>query len=118
MHITIQRDHARAMRRAPTEAERKLWGALRKCALHGYRFQRQVEIGRYIVDFLCRREKLIIEIDGATHGDTYAVRYDQRRDAYLEAKGYRIFRATNDDVFCNLDGVLYGLVLVLQERVR
>ena len=116
MHSTIQRDHARSLRRSPTQAERKLWGALRKRTLHGFRFQRQVEIGPYIVDFLCRKEKLIIEVDGATHGDSRAIRYDQRRDAFLETKGYRIFRVFNDDVFRNMDGVLEGLMLVPNQK--
>jgi very-short-patch-repair endonuclease len=116
MYITIQRDHARAMRRAPTAAEQKLWGCLRKRSLAGFRFQRQVEIGPYIVDFLCRGEKLIIEVDGATHGDTAAVRYDQRRDSYLEANGYRVLRVTNDDVYSNMDGVLHALLLMLNQE--
>ncbi len=116
MHITTQRDHARTMRRSPTQAERKLWGTLRKRTLHGFRFQRQVEIGPCIVDFLCRKEKLIIEVDGATHGEPHEVRYDHRRESYLSSQGYRIFRATNHDIYTNLDGVLYTLLLALTHK--
>jgi very-short-patch-repair endonuclease len=55
MHITVQRDHARTLRKNMTPAERKLWNALKSRGLSGYRFNRQVEIGPYIVDFHCRQ---------------------------------------------------------------
>jgi len=34
------------------------------------------------------------------------MRIDQKRDAYLAAKGYRILRFWNNDVLTNIDGVL------------
>ena len=71
MHIDIQRDHARTMRKNMTGAERKLWTALRGRSLSGFRFNRQVEIGPYIVDFLCREIRIIVEVDGVTHGDAH-----------------------------------------------
>jgi very-short-patch-repair endonuclease len=115
MHTDIQRDRARALRKNMTGAERKLWTALRGRALAGYRFNRQVEIGPYIVDFLCREKRVIVEVDGVTHGDVQA---DDRRTEYLVAKGHVVFRAWNIDVYTNLDGVLTGLFQVLQERTR
>jgi very-short-patch-repair endonuclease len=118
MHIDIQRDRARTLRGNMTGAERKLWTALRGRALAGFRFNRQVEIGPYIVDFLCRQRRVIVEVDGVTHGDVRAVEADQRRTEFLVAKGYVVFRAWNIDVYSNLDGVLTGLLLVLQERTR
>jgi len=33
----------------------------------GYQFMRQKPINKYIVDFLCSKLKLIIEIDGESH---------------------------------------------------
>ena len=118
MQTDIQRHHARTMRKNMTMAERKLWSALKGRALSGYRFNRQVEIGPYIVDFLCRQQRVIVEVDGVTHGDARDVRYDLRRSEYLEAKGYVIFRATNQDIYTNLDGVLTGLLQTLESRPR
>jgi very-short-patch-repair endonuclease len=109
-------DRARNLRRAQTSAEIKLWGGLRKRSLNGYRFVRQVQIGNYIVDFLCREKSLIIEVDGATHGDAHEVAYDTKRTAFLEARGFEVFRVWNADVYENLNGVLDGLLMVLEKR--
>ncbi len=118
MQIDFQRDFARTVRKDMRDAERKLWSALRGRALSGYRFNRQVEIGPYIVDFLCREKKVIVEVDGATHSDAHEVSADRRRTEYLESKGYLVFRAWNNEIYGNLDGVLDGLLQVLHSRPR
>ena len=46
-------DRARALRRNMTDAERLLWHHLRDRRLSGWKFRRQHEIDRYIVDFVC-----------------------------------------------------------------
>ena len=114
MQIDIQRDHARSMRKNMTMAERKLWSALRGRSLSGFRFNRQVEIGPYIVDFLCHGRKLIVEVDGVTHGDAADFARDQRRTMFLESKGYVVFRVWNSDVYQNLGGVLDGILRMLE----
>ncbi len=49
---------AAAMRKSPTEAERRLWWALRhSLALKGTHFRRQVVIERAIVDFACMQRE-------------------------------------------------------------
>jgi very-short-patch-repair endonuclease len=118
MQIDTQRDHARTMRKYMTGAERKLWLALKSRGLSGYRFNRQVEIGRYIVDFQCRAKKLIIEVDGITHSDAHDVLADKQRTEYLEAKGFRVLRVWNIDIYNNLNGVLDNLLQVLESRSR
>jgi very-short-patch-repair endonuclease len=90
-------------------------GTTSKAALNGYRFNRQVEIGPFILDFLCREAKVIVEVDGPTHNDLQA---DLRRTEYLQAKGYIVFRAWNNEIYTNLDGVLTGLLQVLENRTR
>ena len=107
---------ARTMRHQPTEAERKLWSHLRKERLGGFRFRRQAPIPPYIADFLCFSHKLILEIDGATHGDADEMRHDAKRTAYLEAKGFRVLRFWNADIYHSLDAVLDAILLALQER--
>ena len=105
---------ARDLRRNQTPAEIKLWGYLRGHRLGGFKFRRQTPVGPYIADFLCFEKKLIVEVDGATHGDAREVVYDGKRTVYLEASGYRVFRCNNMDVYENLIAVLDGILRELQ----
>jgi len=84
---------ARKMRREPTLNERALWRLLRDRRLEGVKFRRQVPIGRYIVDFLSLRHRLIIEADGPTHEDSP---HDLARDAWLRSQGFRVERRDRD----------------------
>jgi very-short-patch-repair endonuclease len=59
--------NAQRLRKAPTNAEQSLWRALRDRQVEGYRFRRQVPIGRYIVDFACLEKRLVVEVDGGQH---------------------------------------------------
>ncbi|WP_298091163.1 endonuclease domain-containing protein [uncultured Sphingomonas sp.] len=103
--------HAVAMRRNPTEPEKRLWTHLSRSQLGGFKFRRQAVIGSFIADFLCPAERLVIEIDGHTHEDADA---DRNRDAALAALGYRTIRFTNTDVMQNVEGVLIRLRETLQ----
>jgi very-short-patch-repair endonuclease len=118
MDIDTQRFHARSMRKNMPGAERKLWVALRNRALGGHKFQRQAEIGPYIVDFLCRERAVIVEIDGDTHSTDSEIAHDRQRSAFLKVNGYAMFRAWNSDVYTNLIGVLDGLLMLLEARER
>jgi very-short-patch-repair endonuclease len=97
---------ARTLRRNQTAAESRLWRALRGRSADGFKFVRQEPVGPYFADFVCRKEKLIVEIDGATHSTDTELRHDLQRAGFLNAQGYRILRVTNDAVYRNLDGVL------------
>ena len=77
---SLAKSHARAMRREPTEAERKLWYALRDRRMQSLKFRRQAPLGSYIVDFLCVEQKLIVEVDGSQHVESFR---DEARDAWL-----------------------------------
>jgi very-short-patch-repair endonuclease len=100
-----QRMFARRMRKAPTEAERKLWWHLRhRLPLDGSHFRRQVQIGPYIADFACHQLRLIIEIDGSQHGPQ--AKKDEERTRRLESDGYRVLRFWNNEVLSNIEGVL------------
>jgi very-short-patch-repair endonuclease len=96
---------ARAMRLAPTDAERKLWWHLRhRLPLPVSHFRRQVRSGPYIVDFACHHLKLVIEVDGGQHaGDR---RRDSVRTRFIQREGYRVLRFWNNEVLANIDGVL------------
>jgi very-short-patch-repair endonuclease len=60
-------NYARTLRQNMTEAENRMWYYLRNRRLGGYKFVRQYTIGNYIVDFICREKKMIIEVDGGQH---------------------------------------------------
>ena len=96
--------NARALRSNMTDAEVRLWQALRMRQLKEARFRRQHAIGSYIVDFCAPRKKLIIEIDGGQHAEQ--VVYDTKRTAFLEQRGYRVLRFWNHEVLGDLDAVL------------
>jgi very-short-patch-repair endonuclease len=93
----------RGMRHAGTEPEKRLWAALRNRQIAGAKFRRQIWIGRYIVDFVCADARLIVEVDGDTHGDPSA---DTVRTSALSACGFRVVRVANHDVMRNLEGVI------------
>jgi very-short-patch-repair endonuclease len=101
----LQRGNARRLRREMTDAERKLWYAVRARRLARLGFRRQVPIGPFIVDFFCPEHRLIIELDGSQHGTDEALRYDAERTEWLAANGYRVMRFWNREVLTNLDGV-------------
>ncbi|GAB5349431.1 putative protein [Alteriqipengyuania sp. 357] len=103
---------ARDMRRAMTEPEARLWLELRAGRFHGIKFRRQKVIGRYIADFAANDPKLVIELDGDTHGSS--ADYDLERTHYLEAQGYRVVRFGNLDAMQNMDGVLQRLVEIVE----
>jgi very-short-patch-repair endonuclease len=108
---------AKRMRREPTAAEAKLWGALRNRSLGGFKFYRQVPVGPYIVDFINHEWGVVVEVDGATHGDVDEVARDEKRTAFLRSKGLYVHRVGNADVYQNIVGVCDGILIVLQERV-
>ncbi len=105
---------SRQLRRDQTAAERKLWSKLRDRRLAGCKFVRQERLGPYYADFLCRAERLVIEVDGATHSTDKELAYDTQRTAFLEQQGLRVLRFTNVDVFDNLDGVIMPIFQALQ----
>ncbi len=109
------RSLARSLRKDATRAERILWSRLRRKALAGFRFRRQVPLCGNIVDFACFEARLIVEVDGATHSSDREIAHDERRDAVMKADGFVVVRVGNDDVFNNLEGVLETIRLKLVE---
>jgi very-short-patch-repair endonuclease len=71
--------------------------------MRGYKFRRQVPIGRYIADFLCHEARLIVEIDGGQHHRSSL--QEAARSGFLQNEGYRVLRFWNNEVLGNLDGV-------------
>ena len=107
---------ARQLRRTETVAERRLWEQLRNRRLANTKFVRQAPVGPYIVDFVCRENKLIIEVDGATHSSESEVAKDNRRSSRLSTLGYRIIRFHNDEIINGMDEVLTLINEALEYR--
>ena len=107
---------AHELRANPTPAEVRLWSVLRKRQRSGARFRRQHLIGPFVVDFCAPRLKLIIEVDGGQHVDLQE--YDQRRTAYLVAKGYRVLRFWNNQVMDDLNAVVIAIENAIDELLE
>ena len=102
---------ARRLRRDMTDAERALWRMLQD-GFPDRHFRKQAPIRHFIVDFVCHRAKLVIEVDGGQH-DTAV---DAKRTAIIEQEGYCVIRFWNNDVLGNPDGVWTVIDAALRQR--
>jgi very-short-patch-repair endonuclease len=106
-------ERARNLRRNQTEAEQRLWNALRDRQLDGAKFRRQVPLPPYFGDFVCFERKLVVELDGGQHAERED--YDETRTKTLEQRGYRILRFWNNEVMGNLEGVIETIRTALND---
>lgn len=104
-------ERAAAMRRNPTEPEKRMWRILSGSQLAGHKFRRQAALPPFIADFLCPAGPLIVEVDGDTHDEAK----DRLRDDLLAARGYRTVRVSNHDVMTNIEGVAHVIASALAE---
>ncbi len=107
---------ARQLRKAMTPQEVKLWVYLRSWKSRGYHFRRQAPRDGHILDFVCLRERVIVEIDGGQHNFGSQEVRDKDRDAHFVKEGIKILRFWNNDVDKNLSGVLETIDQVLRSR--
>lgn len=105
---------ARSLRREATPAERALWAFLSRSRT-GAKFSRQMPVGPFFADFLCRELALVVKLDGFSHD--CAPERDARRDAWMAAHGFTVLRFTNDDVRDNVEGVVTAIAQAV-ERLR
>jgi very-short-patch-repair endonuclease len=110
---TIQ--NARELRKSLTGAEQRLWYVLRNRQSGVIKFRRQHPIGKYIVDFYCPKSRLIIEIDGDSHGDSQE--YDRQRTEWLESQGYQVIRFSNREVKEHFDTVIADILFQYESKV-
>jgi very-short-patch-repair endonuclease len=109
-------NRSRILRSNAPSAEEKLWLRLRDRRLGGFKFVRQFPIENFFVDFACRQQRVIIEVDGGTHGTALELIDDAKRDQALSKLGYKIVRVQNADVCENIDCILEHLLAVLEKR--
>ncbi|SIQ19220.1 Very-short-patch-repair endonuclease [Rhizobium sp. RU35A] len=106
--------HARHLRQLETEEEHYLWSDLRGRRLNGYKFARQIPLGPYVVDFLCREKGLVVELDGSQHAESL---HDIVRTRWLNNQGYAVIRFWNHEVLRERLAVLETILAVLDGRL-
>ena len=79
--------------------------------MHGYKFRRQMPIGRYITDFVCEERRLIVETDGAQYAEQCA--YDAGRSRDPQQSGYTVSRFWNHEILQETEAVLARILLTL-----
>ena len=107
----------RLLRKESTSSEMRMWSILRNRKFKNYKFRRQHQIGKYIVDFYCHQLKLIIEIDGEVHNELGSSNYDTLREEYLKSLGYFIVRYDNDTVYKWPENVIANLECLIEELI-
>ena len=105
---------ARALRRDMTDVERWLWGKLRDRRLGGHKFVRQMPVGPFFADFGCREAKLIVELDGSQHAESFS---DGLRDAFLVGQGFGVLRFWNHEVARGIADVCETILAAVEGRL-
>ena len=107
-------------RNSSTKAEACLWKyVLRAGKMKGYNFLRQRPVLNYIVDFMCKELKLIIEVDGITHSYEQTSEKDNFRQEELEKAGFKILRYTDEEILTSINGVqanIEAFIIGLKKR--
>src|SRR5437868_10628463 len=105
---------ARLLRRNPTDAERIMWQALTTDRRFAGQFKRQTPVGRHIPDFVSVVHRLAIEL--INPDETEVIVSDRAgRQAWLEARGYRVIRMAVGDVENDVAAELDRLASTLLE---
>ena len=100
----------------PTQAEDILWNLLKSKQLEEYKFRRQHIIDRFIADYVCLKQKLVIEIDGLIHQLPENQTSDQQRTERLNQLGFEVIRFTNEEVLQKTDWVLKQILTALEKQ--
>jgi very-short-patch-repair endonuclease len=109
---------ARALRKAMTAQEVKLWLRLRAMRSQGFHFRQQAPHDGYILDFVCLRKSVIVEVDGGQHGMNMHSAADRKRDVHFARCGFKVLRFWNSEVDENLDGVIETIARELRNEQR
>jgi very-short-patch-repair endonuclease len=107
---------ARHMRKRLTGPEYLLWERLKLRLDDGLVFKRQHAFGAYILDFYCFKARLVIEVDGAVHGEEARAQKDAIREMWLHAQGLEVYRLPASEVYRDPDAAADGVKLLAFER--
>jgi methylmalonyl-CoA mutase cobalamin-binding domain/chain len=106
---------AKELRHNQTEAENKLWQAVRRNST-GYKIKRQQVVDGYIADFICIEKRVIIEVDGEIHLNSENKKRDEERSRILGTQGYQIVRFTNEEVTDDIVKVVNKIKSLLDNK--
>jgi len=95
-------------------AEAVLWNELKASKLGGHKFVRQMPIGPYFADFVCRSAKLVVELDGSQHAVS---EYDRQRDGFMRAEGYSILRFWSHDALKQTSSICETILATIEGRL-
>ena len=115
-HTNPKTIRARQLRQTANPAEQSLWGVLKARQLGNWKFTRQMPIGPYFADFVCRERCVVIEVDGSQHLERAS--YDRTRDEYMMAAGYSVFRVPSGSVLNDRIAVCDSILAVLENRIE
>jgi very-short-patch-repair endonuclease len=101
---------AQQLRANSNAAERRVWSILRSRRFAGLKFRRQHLIGDYVADFVCLPARLVIEVDGDTHGSDEAEAKDARRTRAIERAGFQVIRFWNRHVKHDREGGVADMI--------
>jgi very-short-patch-repair endonuclease len=113
---------AKKLRKNQTPEEKLLWNELQNKKFEGFRFLRQHLLYYehdnndhffFIPDFYCAELRLIIELDGGVHINQKE--RDERRDAIMKSKGFRILRINNEEL-SNLEDVKKKIIIYIKTQ--
>lgn len=108
-------ERAREMRKTLSPPEARMWSRLKALRKQGFHFRRQAPFRGYFLDFVCFKHHLVIEVDGAIHGDEEQARHDRVRDGVLRREGFRTLRFDNASIRDNVDGVMDCILAQLND---
>jgi very-short-patch-repair endonuclease len=75
-------------------------------------------MGQYVVDFVCHRANLVIEVDGGVHQLPDVAVRDLARDGWLISQGYTVLRFTTQQVENDIDAVVRDIRNAASNRLR
>ncbi|MBR5395485.1 MAG: DUF559 domain-containing protein [Bacteroidaceae bacterium] len=115
LEYELLKNNAKANRSNMTEAESAFW-QIAKSSSFGQKCRRQYIIGEYIVDFFFRQSMTIVELDGGYHTTKEQQEEDRIRQNWLEQKGYKVLRFTNEQVLFDTDNTINEIIKHLNNK--
>jgi very-short-patch-repair endonuclease len=106
-------ERAREMRRFSSEAHKALAKRFAEADMGPYEFKRHAVVGSAIVDFVCHKLGMAIDIDEEGENEVLA----KRRDKSLEAVGIRVMRIKAEDILERIDDVLPRITAGMRMRI-
>ena len=107
---------AKKLRQEMTKSEVCLWKyALSAKQMKGYTFNRQRPIGNYIADFVCKKLKIVIELDGISHLFEEVQEKDKEKEDFLSNLGYTVLRFSDEEVLKDMRNVIRVIECVVED---